>query len=184
MDAFETNKLIGGFLMAVLVALVIGQVAGLVVSPHRLDKPVFVVAGAPAATAAAATAGPADVEPVAALLAKADADAGKAVFRQCSTCHNADKGGRASIGPNLWDIVGARKGHSAGFAYSPAILAEAQKPGDDSAWTYEQLNHFLANPRGFIPGTKMTFSGLRKAEDRANLIAFLRSQSDAPKPLP
>jgi cytochrome c len=184
MNAYEFNKIAGAILTALLVTTVIGFLGNGLIHPKRLDKPVVVIEGVEAKPDAAAAAAPAALPPVAPLLASANAEAGKAVFKQCAACHTPDKGGRNAVGPNLWDTVGGKKGHTAGFAYSNAMQAAAAKPGEDGQWTYEQLNAFIANPKGVVPGTKMTFAGLRKPEDRANVIAYLRTLSDAPKPLP
>lgn len=184
MNAFTVNKVVGSFLFAVLVALMFGHFSTVLVNPHVLTKPVYLPSGEAAApSGAAAAAGPA-APPIAPLLAAASADAGKTVFRQCSGCHDPNKGGKNETGPALWDVVGRHKAGIQGFNYSPAMHAAADKPGDEATWTYEDLNQFIASPKGFIPGTRMGFPGLRKAEDRANVIAYLRSLSDSPKPLP
>ncbi len=184
MNVFEFNKIAGALLMALLVTMVIGVVSGILVSPRKLDKPVYVVAGVEARPEAQSAAVPTAVEPIGPLLASANAEAGRAAFRQCASCHTPDKGGRNTVGPNLYDVVGARRARAEGFAYSPAMQAFRQKDGEDGQWGYEQLNQFLANPRGSVAGTKMAFAGLRRAEERANIVAYLRSLSDSPKPLP
>lgn len=132
-------------------------------------------AAAPAPTVASA---PAEIEDIGPLLAEADVGEGEAQFKKCVACHTVEKGGPDRVGPNLWGIVGAPKAHSEAFSYSKAIA------GMEGEWTYEDLNRFIANPRAFAPGTKMTFAGLRKAEDRAALIAYLRTLDDSPPPLP
>jgi cytochrome c len=117
--------------------------------------------------------------PIAALLQTADAAAGEAVFRKCTTCHTINQGGANGLGPNLWGTVGAPLGHVAGFNYSPALR---EKGG---TWTWEAMNEWLRSPRNFAPGTKMTFAGLGDPEDRANLIAYLNAQgSNLPLPPP
>ncbi|MCH7693275.1 MAG: cytochrome c family protein [Proteobacteria bacterium] len=127
---------------------------------------------------ATGTGGPSGEGTVAALLAAADAGDGKKVFKKCKACHTADKGGAHKVGPNLWDVVGRAKAGAAGYRFS-GVLA-----GLGGAWTFADLDAFLAKPRAFAPGTKMTFRGVRKAADRAAVIAYLRSLSDSPKPLP
>ena len=134
---------------------------------------------APAPSApATGTGGPSGEGTVAALLAAADAGDGKKVFKKCKACHTADKGGAHKVGPNLWDVVGRAKAGAAGYRFS-GVLA-----GLGGAWTFADLDAFLAKPRAFAPGTKMTFNGVGKAADRAAVIAYLRSLSDSPKPLP
>jgi cytochrome c len=117
-------------------------------------------------------------QPIAALLAGADIAKGEGVFKKCAACHTIDKGGASGTGPNLWGSMGAPLAHVAGFAYSPALK---EKGGN---WGWEEMSQWLKSPRDFAPGTKMTFAGLGKAEDRANLIAYMNSKSDSPLPLP
>ena len=134
---------------------------------------------APAPSApATGTGGPSGEGTVAALLAAADAGDGKKVFKKCKACHTADKGGAHKVGPNLWDVVGRAKAGAAGYRFSGVLT------GLGGAWTFADLDAFLAKPKAFAPGTKMTFNGVRKAADRAAVIAYLRSLSDSPKPLP
>lgn len=111
------------------------------------------------------------------LLAAADAGAGKEKSRVCASCHDFTNGGPNRVGPNLWGVVGRDVASHAGFAYSPAMSAEA------GAWTYQFLFDYLGSPARTVPGTKMSFAGLRRPEDRANVIKFLSTLGSAP-PLP
>jgi cytochrome c len=112
------------------------------------------------------------------LHAAAKVDAGKATAKVCQTCHTFEKGGPNRIGPNLYGIVGDEIAHDrGGFAFSDAL----KKKG--GTWTVDNLNAWLTSPQAFAKGTKMTFAGLSKAQDRANVIAYLNSLSDNPKPL-
>ena len=113
-----------------------------------------------------------------ALLASADAEAGKKLAKKCSACHTVNKGGKNKIGPTLWDVVGRGIGATEGFKFSGAL---ANLGG---TWGYEELDGFLKKPKTFASGTKMSFSGIKSETDRANLIAYLRSLSDDPKALP
>jgi cytochrome c len=180
MNAYELNKIFGAVVSSILAVTVIGFLANMLVSPRQLEKSVLdiKVADAEPAGGAAAAAAPAALDPIAPLLAKADAEAGKAVTKNCTSCHSFDKGGKNGVGPNLWDVVGNKQAHIAGFGYSPALQAAG------GTWDYEKMNAFLANPKAAVPGTRMAFAGLRRADDRANLIAYLRTLSDSPKPLP
>ena len=118
--------------------------------------------GAGEAPAEEAEAGP----DFATLLASADAGAGEAVFKKCSACHKLD--GSDGVGPHLNGIVNRGKAAVAGFGYSEALLAMSAE-----AWTPENIAAFVENPKKYMPGTKMAFAGLPKAEDRANLVAYL-----------
>src|SRR4029453_4873774 len=124
-------------------------------------------------------AGAAEAEkPIEFYLASADPAKGEQVFKKCAACHNADKGGANALGPNLWGIPGEAVGKGHGFPFSEALA------GKGGRWGWQNLSAWLANPKKFAPGTKMTFAGLSKPEDRANVIAFLNAHSDAPKPMP
>ncbi len=113
-----------------------------------------------------------------AMLASVDAAAGKKAFKKCKACHSSEKGGKNKVGPNLWDTVGRAKAGASGYQFSDALKSLG------GAWTYQDLDGFLTNPKGFAKGTKMGFRGVKKAKDRAAIIIYLRSLSDQPKPLP
>ncbi|TDH63340.1 cytochrome c family protein [Dankookia rubra] len=112
-------------------------------------------------------------------MASADPEKGGALFRrQCAVCHSANEGGKNGVGPNLYDVVGKPHGHLEGFNYSAALK------GKQGPWNYEELNHWLLAPAKYAPGTRMGFVGLKDVQDRANVIAYLRSLSPNPQPLP
>lgn len=147
------------------------------VEPAEPETPV--VTAEPAAPETPAPEAPAiGDEGVAALLAAADVAAGAKLSKKCKACHRFDKDGKNKVGPNLWDIVGNAIAGGEGYKYSGALTDMGGE------WTYDNLDAFLTKPKTFAPGTKMSFSGLKSPEGRANLIAFLRSLSDNPKPLP
>jgi len=182
MSSFELNKFAAAILLAGIIAMVSSFLAEALVKPKLLEKPAYVVAGVEASpSAAGASAAPAEakLEPIGPLLAKADAAEGANVAKQCAACHTFDKGGPNRIGPNLYGVIGSHPAEVDGFQFSKAL--EGMK---DKVWSYEELNAWLANPKAYAPGTKMTFAGLRKPEQRADVIAFLRSKSDSPPPLP
>jgi len=116
--------------------------------------------------------------PILALLAEADIAAGMKLAKKCTACHVFEDGGKNKVGPVLWNIVNADKGAIDGFGYSAALA------GFGGAWDYSALNAFLYKPKAYIEGTKMNFAGLKKPQDRANMIAYLRSLSAAPAALP
>ncbi len=107
---------------------------------------------------------------IATMIKDADIDAGAKVFKKCSTCHSVEKNGANKIGPNLYGIVGKKRASISGFAYSNALKAKS------GSWTIEDLNQWLEKPKDFVPGTKMSFAGLKKDKDRANVIAYLKQQ--------
>ncbi|HUY68597.1 MAG TPA: cytochrome c family protein [Alphaproteobacteria bacterium] len=179
MNGFEWNKLIASVLVAMLVAMIAGFVARAIVHQEMPAKNAFVVKGVPAATASATPAAPKGPAPIGPLLAKADAAAGQQYARVCGTCHSFGKGEPAKIGPNLYGILGDHHAHMAGYDYSDAMQATKTQ-----VWTYATLNEWLYDPRAYIPGTKMTFAGIANDQDRANVIAWLRTLSDKPEPLP
>jgi cytochrome c2 len=113
-----------------------------------------------------------------AFLGSASPIKGAKLFKKCKSCHTTKKGGKNTIGPNLWDVVGRKIAGSKGFKYSEALKG---KGGD---WSFAALDAFLANPKSYAKGTKMSFRGVRKNEDRADLLVYLGSLSDDPKPLP
>jgi cytochrome c len=115
------------------------------------------------------------------LLASADPVAGQASAKKCQSCHDFTQGGPNKTGPNLYDVVERVMGSHEGFAYSAAMLEHKDK---GETWTYDNLNHFLTAPKGFIPGTKMAFAGVKDDAERANIIAYLSTLSASPKPFP
>jgi cytochrome c len=180
MDSFELNKILGGVLGTALGVMALGIVAEAIYAPAEPEKPGFVIAVAESeghGEAGGAGAEAAAVPPIADRLQTADAAKGMTVAKKCQACHTFDKGGAAKVGPNLYGVVGGPVAHMAGFKYSAAMLDHKAK---EPTWTFEDLDHFLAAPKKFIPGTAMAFAGLPKADERANVIEYLRTQSDSP----
>ena len=177
--SLEFNKAAAAVLTAGITFMVAGLVGDFVVHAPRLHSAAIATGEAPAATAAAAPAASA-IEPVGPVLASADAAAGRQLAqRLCASCHTFTQGGNNGVGPNLWGVVGAAHAHADGFNYSPGMRAMHDKP-----WDYEALNAFLVRPAGAVQGTRMAFAGLRNTQQRADLIAYLRSLDANPKPLP
>jgi len=169
MSSFEWNKIIASVLTALIVAMVSGILAGQLVRPRELEKPVFIVAGAePAASAPAAQGAAAALEPIGPLLAKADPKRGEQLAKVCQTCHTFNKGGPNKIGPNLWDVTEEQIASVPGYQFSAALEKDKSEK-----WDQEKLNQWLYNPQSFAKGTKMTFAGFRKAQDRADVIVYL-----------
>jgi cytochrome c len=175
--SFEANKIAGAILAAMILAMVSGIVANILVKPTPLAKQAYEVAGGAPEGATAEAAAPAGPEPIAPLMATANADAGKAKTQQCAACHTFDKGGPNRIGPNLYGVLDSPIAEGrGGFAFSSALTTK----GKGQTWTLDNLNAWLFKPQQFASGTKMTFIGLPKAQDRANVIAYLNSLSDKP----
>jgi cytochrome c len=178
MDSFELNKVLGAILGTCLGVLTINIAAGAIFAPVNPAKPGYEIA-VPETKPGGGEAKPAEQEPpIEQLLAKADVARGENSAKKCAACHTFTKGGRPLVGPNLWGVVGRPKASESGFNYSAALKA---KGGN---WTIDDLNHFLNNPRGFIAGTNMTFAGLPRGSERADVIAYLNGLSDNPAPLP
>jgi cytochrome c len=177
--SFEMNKVLGALLGAMILAMLTGIIAKVLVQPGELAKPAYMVAGLKEAATATAAA-PAGPEPIGPLLAQANAANGKEITqRLCVACHTFVKGDPNRIGPNLYEVFDEpiAEGHG-GYAFSSAL-----KTHDKDKWTPDLLNAWLTNPQDFAHGTKMTFAGLSKAKDRADVIAYLDSLSDHPAPL-
>jgi cytochrome c len=168
------NTIAGWVLFAGIVALGSSIVAGEMFHSERPEKMGYPIAG----VVQEGEGGAAAEQPIEVYLAKADATKGQQVFNKCMACHNAEKGGANQLGPNLWGVIGEPIGQGKGFAFSDAL---AKKGG---TWNWDNLAQWLNSPKGFAPGTKMTFAGLSNPQDRADVIAFLNAHSDAPKPLP
>jgi cytochrome c len=176
-DPLFLNKIAAAVLSAGLLAMLTGFIASQIYHPHKLEKPAYeIAAGVEASTqTASAPSGPGEIGP---LLAKADLANGQKAAKKCVSCHTFEKGGANKIGPNLWNVVGAKHAAHAGFSYSGAMQST---PGN---WDYDGLNKFLFNPRSYISGTKMTFAGVKSDQERADIIAYLRTLSENPKPMP
>lgn len=173
MNGFELNKLAGAVLLAGIIALVVGFVTDGLYKPVReIEKRGYEIAGAvsEAVVADAEAAEPAKPVDISTFMAAADAKAGEVLSKKCAICHDFTKGGANKIGPALYGIAGADIGkHAPGFAYSPAMAAHG------GHWDDQTLSEFLTAPAKYIKGTKMAFVGLAKPEDRANMIAYLKS---------
>lgn len=170
----RSNTIAGWVLAGGIVALGLSIVSGMYFHGEAPEKEGFAVAAE-----AGGEAGGAAAVPIATLLATADVAKGEAVFKKCAACHTVAQGGPNGIGPNLWAAMGKPHGHVAGFSYSDALKSV---PGN---WDFEGMDKWLANPKKYAPGTKMTFAGLGNPEERANLIAYLNAQgSNLPLPTP
>jgi cytochrome c len=179
MSGLEWNKIAASVLLAGLLAMVVGSVADILYRPVTTSSHRGYQVEVPEVQAQASTAskGP-EIFPIGSLLAAGDAGAGAAVFKRCATCHMVNKGAPHGIGPNLWSVIGQAKGHWTDYSYSSAMKAAGGK------WDYAELFLFLHNPKRYMPGTKMSFAGLSKPKDIADVIAYLRQHHEAAPALP
>lgn len=181
MNSFEFNKVVGGLLGTVFVVFSISLASEAIFASPTPETPGYAIEAEEADAGATGGEAPA-AKPIAELLASADADAGAAVFKKCTACHSGEKGGPNKVGPDLWDIVNRPIATHEGFSYSAGMKTFSE---DGSVhWDFDHLNHFLTGPKAYVKGTSMGFAGIKKDDERANLIAYLRTLSDNPAPLP
>ncbi len=171
------SKIIGALCIAGLLAFAVGMLGDSLVTPGKQVESGTVASATPSRKIPKKAEEKTD--PIGPLLAAAKVDAGSRQANKCSACHTLKKGDNTKkLGPPLWDVVGRKAGKLEGYSFSKAM---AEMSGN---WDYEALNQFIFKPKGYLRGTKMGFAGIGKATDRADLIAFLRSLSDQPVPLP
>jgi cytochrome c len=169
MDELGFNKIAAAVLTAGIIAMVSGIIANIAVHPQKLEKPAYVVAGVEAPKADTGGAAPAGPEPIDSLMGSADAKAGESIAKKCAVCHTFDKGGATKIGPNLFGVVGEDIAQGKNYEFSEALK------GKHGKWDVDSLNAWLFKPQDFAKGTKMTFAGLPKAKDRADVVAYLQT---------
>ena len=177
MDSFELNKIIGAILGTCILLLVTSFTAGAIFSPVKPEKPGFEIAVKEEEHGGAKEAA-APSEPIEKLLQTASVEKGAAAAKKCAACHTFEKGGPNRVGPNLFGIVERARASEAGFNYSAAMKGKGGK------WTFDDLNKFIASPKGFVPGTAMGFAGVPKDSERADIIDYLHTLADSPVPLP
>ncbi|RAK67623.1 c-type cytochrome [Phenylobacterium kunshanense] len=180
MSDLTFNKIAGAVLATGLAIVGLRELSAGVFAPEQPEKAGYAVE---VAEEGGAGGGAVELPPDwGTLLPVADVAAGEAAFAKCKSCHTVDQGGANGTGPNLFGVVGAKPAAHAGFAYSPAMTAHA---GAAPVWTYDELDAFLKAPQKHVAGTKMTFVGLKKQEERVAVIAYLSSKGGKlPVPAP
>ena len=181
MDSFEWNKIAGAVLGTLLFVVAVKIASEFIFEVKEPAKPGYVVQGVETPSASGTTQAAAAEEAIpdwGTVLPKANVADGKSISTRCEQCHDLSKGGPNKIGPNLWGVVGRPRASHPGFDYSAAMKSKG------GTWTYDELFKFLKSPGAYIPGTKMSFAGLPKAQDRIDIISYLRTQSDNPVPIP
>ncbi len=181
MNRYRLNQVAMAVLGALLLFFGARTIVNIAFEKPEAEKPGYEVAGKTPAKPGGEAAKPAGESEAAldALLAKADPAKGAEVAKKCQICHNFDKGGPNLIGPNLYGVLGRDVASHEGFDYSPALKAKGGK------WDYASINAMITSPGTYVPGTKMAlFPGLPDAEQRADVLAFLRTKNDNPPPLP
>ena len=180
MNSSYLNAAAGAFLGVVFVLMTVSLASDYIFHSPEPENEGFAIE---VAESTGGDAAPAEegIPPIAPLMASADPAEGESVFRKCAACHSVDPAGTNKVGPGLYDVVNRPAASHEGFNYSSAMQEYA---AGGKVWDYEELNHFLESPKKYIPGTAMGFVGLKKEEDRANVIAYLRTLSADPAPLP
>jgi len=166
MSSFEFNKVFAAILIAGITAMLSGFIADKLVHPKDLKEDAVAIDGGAVEVAGAVEK---KAEPILHLIATADVARGEKLSKKCAACHSFDNGGPNKVGPNMWKILGAPKASKAGYEYSSALA------GFGGKWGYIEMNQFLWKPKKYVPGTKMNFNGIKKPEDRAAMIAWLKT---------
>ncbi len=178
MDSFELNKIAGAVLAVLLFAMGANVLSSILFAPKKAGQMGYALPEPEPQAAAAGAQAAAPAEPLPVLLAKADPAKGQAAAKKCLSCHTFEKGGANKVGPNLYGVVGGPKARVPNFNYSAALKG---KGGD---WSFDELSAFIQNPKAHIPGTIMAFAGVPAANERSDLLAYMRTQADNPAPLP
>ena len=185
MQDFEFDKVVLSVALAIFLLIFSVNIAHILYVPEEyLDKRGYIIEVNESDLASSEITQKADIPDIIdihAIMSAADAKAGELVFKKCAVCHTTEKGGKDKVGPNLWNIVGRPVAERDGYAYSKAMLEQGKK---GVIWNYEELYRYIFSPKKRVPGTKMAFAGIKKDEDRINLIAYLRAFADNPLKLP
>lgn len=181
MSGLEVNKILASFIVGVIIIWIISFLGDLIIGDTNdefAENAYKIDIIESDSSNVANESNEMDLESVSLLLASASSENGEKIFKKCGACHTYTKEGVNKVGPNLWDLINRTKANVKGFAYSKEL---AEFGGQ---WGYEELNKFFYKPKEYINGTKMNFSGIKKVDDRADLILFLRNQAENPASLP
>ena len=174
------NKIIASIVLVIALIVVINKITEIVYKVEKPEKSAYQVAGASSSSnkkSSSESLGSDETKNILTLLASSSAADGNKVFLKCAACHSVAKGGKNKIGPALWGVLGKQVGSNSSYKYSNALSNYGKQ------WTFEEMNGFLTNPKDWIKGTKMSFTGLKKETDRAAVILYMNKNTDNPLPL-
>ena len=171
------NKIIVSIVLALVLILGINKITDVIFYVEKPEKSAYQVASVTTVantTSAEESSASSDSGDIMALFASTNAAEGAKVFKKCAACHSITEGGANKIGPALWGVLGRPVGTVPGYKYSKAMLAHGKN------WSFDEMNGFLLKPKDWIKGTKMSFAGLKKAEDRAAVILYMNENTNSP----
>ena len=174
------NKIIVSIIFAVILIIGINKIADSIYYVEKPEKSAYQVESVTTVantTASEINSENSGSENIMALFASASAAEGAKVFSKCKACHSIAKEGGNKIGPALWGVLGRKAGSLSDYKYSKAMTAYGK------SWSFEEMNGFLAKPKEWVKGTKMSYAGLKSAKDRASLILYMNENTDNPLPL-
>ena len=172
MNGFEINKIVAAIILGVLLVFGVGKFTDLLFYVEKPSEPAYVVE-APVLKTKSSSSGSGAID-IAQLLSLGSIEHGQNVFKKCSACHVAAKGGKNKIGPVLYGVMGRKSASISDYKYSKALIAHAK------VWSYDEMNAYLIKPQAHIKGTKMAFAGLKSEKDRASVMLYMNSMSDKP----
>ena len=171
------NKIIVSIIFAIILVWGINKVTDVIFYVEKLEKSAYQVASVATvddSTSAETNLASSNSGDIMSLFASTSVAEGAKVFKKCAACHSINKGGSNKIGPALWGVLGRSAGSVPGYKYSKAMASHGKN------WSFEEMNGFLIKPRDWIKGTKMSFAGLKKAEDRAAVILYMNENTNSP----
>ena len=172
MNGFEINKIVAAIILGVLLVFGVGKFTDLLFYVEKPSEPAYVVE-APVLKTKSSSSGSGAID-IAQLLSLGSIEHGQKVFKKCSACHVAAKGGKNKIGPVLYGVMCRKSASISDYKYSKALIAHAK------VWSYDEMNAYLIKPQAHIKGTKMAFAGLKSEKDRASVMLYMNSMSDKP----